>query len=357
MREISIPNNLKIAENYSELYDELKRVILSEASASASLLVISGINSNDLITRELCEDLEKDSELDLNIQAETLEIKKESLENNPYIDLASKSDLVIGVGGGKVLDFAKYLTAQAKKKFISIPTLISHDGICSPVAVLHGKSLGAVMPSALVVPLYIIQDSPLKYIQAGVGDLVANLSSLEDWYIANKYNNEELDDFAIMLSKKSAINILQRLSHAQSSGKLNDKNAEEFLYSTSFLKALIESLTLSGIAMSIAGNSRPCSGAEHMISHAIDEIYGANKISLHGIQVAVATVYLEEKRQEKFIDHDYSIKEILELAKMPTSFAELGINETEFEKILEQAPKTRAGRYTIFDLLSIKTKG
>lgn len=62
-----------------------------------------------------------------------------------------------------------------------------------------------------------------------------------------------------------------------------------------FLKELLDSLAMSGIANEIAGSSAPTSGSEHLISHALNKMLEAPQ--LHGIQVGIAT-YLMSLVQE-----------------------------------------------------------
>ena len=61
--------------------------------------------------------------------------------------------------------------------------------------------------------------------------------------------------------------------------------------STRFLTALAESLVLSGMAMATAGSSRPCSGSDHEILHAIDQLFpdAGNHGELAGVGALFAT--------------------------------------------------------------------
>ncbi len=329
MRQVTIPNTLKITSSNAELIEELKALKLSDVCVVYSSL------SKKLLAKEIIDALNAKHELYTEGQAFTREDLDTVAAGYPG------KTTFIGVGGGTVLDIAKYLAARSSDKFISVPTLVSHDGICSPVAVINGKSLGAVMPTAILVPLHIIKESPINYIYAGIGDLISNLSAIADWQLATKAGKDHIDDFSYMLSSKAARDIVLTLELANSHGL----KPEEFLRSDKFLRLLVESLNLAGIAMSIAGSSRPCSGAEHMISHAIDEIYGSGTKALHGIQVAIATLYLSYYRNDDLKE----LAETLRAIGFPTQFSDIGISEAELSKILELAPKTRAGRYTILE--------
>ncbi|MCE2928646.1 MAG: iron-containing alcohol dehydrogenase [Candidatus Caenarcaniphilales bacterium] len=344
MRTISLPETMFLAEDYEALLN--KFIEFSNSKNITELDLVCGEFSKDLLGKRLLNDCSSKFKINLYIN-----------------ELPSKSNQwLAAIGGGKILDKAKYFAAQNKINFISIPTLISHDGICSPVAVIDGKSLGAVMPSALFVPLYIIRSSPIKQLHAGVGDLISNFSAIEDWKLAAKYKQSQIDDFAMMLSRRAVMNVVQML----------DQSDLEVWQDISFIKSLVESLVLSGIAMSITGNSRPCSGAEHLISHAIDAKYGAGKIAMHGIQVMVATLYLEALRGDNFdyIDHLYldtkdfchpersegsfsikysKLKTVLAKHNLPISFEDLKIQG--IEDIISKAPLMRPDRFTILNLI------
>lgn len=370
MRQIPIPKQLQIAENYDSLIDSINNII--ELNALNRILVCTGDFTYNFLVKKLIEDLSSGVQIDLKIVKnedikQITELEKNKNYSHVYeiistcsIDssmIAKTNSAIIGIGGGKVLDFAKYLAAKTQTRFISVPSLISHDGICSPIAVLNGRSLGASMPVSLIVPLYLIEQGSIEHIRAGIGDLIANLSAIEDWKLAAKHGKAQVDDFAIMLSKQAAMGILQILENQTLKYEIIPKEIQETILKDKFLlRALIESLALSGIAMSIAGSSRPCSGAEHLISHAIDQIHGHGTKAMHGTQVLVASLYLEQIRGLDLIDLNSKIQSetrtcrILSKLGFATKFSCISISDTELFEILELAPRTRQDRYTILDL-------
>ena len=172
---------------------------------------------------------------------------------------------------------------------ISVPTLLSNDGIASPISILRinndYKSLGTTMPVAVIVDTEIIRNSPKKYLLAGLGDLVSNISASYDWVLAHNRIREKIDNFSRILAYTPAINLLNNFETYSS---VKDER---------FIKDLAYRLILSGIAMNIAHSSRPASGSEHNISHALDKILKENR-KLHGLQVGYATIlttYLQKQ--------------------------------------------------------------
>jgi glycerol-1-phosphate dehydrogenase [NAD(P)+] len=93
--------------------------------------------------------------------------------------------------------------------------------------------------------------------------------------------------------------------------------------------------------MSVAGNTRPASGSEHMFSHMLDKI--APGKSLHGEQCGVGAImmmYLHGENWEK-------IRDFLKIIGAPTNARELRIPKKKIVEALVNAQKIRPERYTI----------
>lgn len=247
------------------------------------------------------------------------------------------NDLVVSIGGGRIVDLGKYAATHAQVDYISVPTSPSNDGIASPVAVMedadgHTKSLGVNMPIGIVVDLDILGSAPDQNIRSGVGELISNFSAIADWRLAYREGKELMDDFAASISFSSAELIFETCR----GGAID-------IHETHFLEKLVHGLILSGIAMNVAGSSRPCSGGEHEISHAIDQLYP--RTSLHGLQVAYGTLLTTFLRKE-------SIDELLDfcsLAQLPVTHEELGLTREQLLQVLMTAPATRPDRFTILE--------
>lgn len=249
---------------------------------------------------------------------------------------------IIGIGGGKSLDVSKYSASMTKRTFISIPTTIANDGVASPIAVLEdsngrSKSLGCSVPDGIILDIDIIKNGPEELIKAGIGDTLSNLTAIYDWELDNNENCSEINDFSKLLSSISVNSLL------------NYRNND--IKSDDFLKLLAQSIILSGMAMEIAGSSRPCSGSEHLFSHSLDQInYG--KKNLHGIQVALGAIisaYLQKQDYYKFISflkkYDINVNPI-----------NLGIDREVFINAFNNAKFTRPDRYTILNKVNLNKK-
>ena len=244
----------------------------------------------------------------------------------------AKASLVLGVGGGKDIDLAKLSSAKAKVPFMSVPTAASHDGIASPYASIKGGarpySVRAQAPVAILTDIDVIADSPYNLLAAGCADIVAKFTAVKDWQLAHKLKNEYYGDYAAELALMSA--------------ELVTKNAKDILKrNIEGVKTVVEALISCGVAMSIAGSSRPCSGSEHLFSHALDLV--AAETSLHGERTGVGAIlcaYLQGSNWE-------AIRTFLKEIGAPSTAEELNVSPEEVVKALMMAHSLRPERYTI----------
>ena len=81
-----------------------------------------------------------------------------------FADLPGRANAVVGVGGGKALDVAKYVGFLGRLTYYAVPTSLSNDGFCSPQVSLtvHGKrrSLPAALPFGVVIDTAVCRDAP-----------------------------------------------------------------------------------------------------------------------------------------------------------------------------------------------------
>jgi glycerol-1-phosphate dehydrogenase [NAD(P)+] len=250
---------------------------------------------------------------------------------------AGSHDAVVGIGGGRTLDVAKYAASMVGLPMVAVATNLAHDGIASPVASLEhdGRkgSHGVHIPIAVVVDLDYVRTCPPEQLRSGVGDVLSNLSALADWELAADEGGEPVDGLAAAFARAGAEALLHRTDD---------------LGSDAFLTVLAEALVLSGLAMAVAGSSRPCSGACHEISHAIDALYPGK--ATHGEQVAVGALFASFLRGDAVLE---PLDRALSRHRVPRLPRELGLTEDEFTAAVAYAPTTRPERYTILEHLAL----
>ncbi|WP_448579327.1 NAD(P)-dependent glycerol-1-phosphate dehydrogenase [Thermosphaera sp.] len=242
-------------------------------------------------------------------------------------------EVVIGVGGGKAIDVAKYVAKESGSLMISVPTTPSHDGIASPFASLKGTgkptSIYTKTPYGVIADVEIIGKAPRRLIMAGFGDLVGKLVAVKDWALAHRLRGEYYGEYAAQLALMSAKHVL-RYHELIASG------------SAEGVRILVEALVSSGVAMCIAGSSRPASGSEHLFSHALDIV--APGRALHGEQVALGAIMM------LYLHGDSSwrkVRRILRKVGLPTTAQEIGVEPEKIVEALTIAHTIRPDRYTI----------
>ncbi len=239
--------------------------------------IISGEHTYELAGREVEKYLN-----DAKFETHTVlvgEVKDENMEK-AFSELKDKKiAIVIGVGGGSKIDAAKILAYRLHVPMVSVPTTPSHDGIASPRATI--KSPGSVLSQAATMPIAIIADTaimikaPYRYLAAGAGDVISNITAILDWKLANRLNGEEFSSSAAALAEYASRELIEK-SHLISAG------VEESVW------LVTKQILASGTAMAIASSSRPASGSEHLFAHAL-EINGPGS-AMHGEQCAMGSL-------------------------------------------------------------------
>ncbi|MFJ4517677.1 iron-containing alcohol dehydrogenase family protein [Streptomyces sp. NPDC088816] len=254
---------------------------------------------------------------------------------------AGRYDAVVGLGGGKIIDCAKFAAARIGLPLVAVPTNLSHDGLCSPVATLDNDagrgSYGVPNPIAVLIDLDVIREAPPRFVRSGIGDAVSNISAVADWELSHRVTGEKIDGLAAAMARQAGEAVLRH------PGGIGDNG---------FLQVLAEALVLTGIAMSISGDSRPASGACHEINHGFDLLFPKRAAS-HGEQCglgAAFAMYLRGAHAESA-----GMAEVLRRHELPALPKDIGFTVDEFVQVVEFAPETRPGRYTILEHLDLKT--
>lgn len=315
MKDIELPMRVIVGDGAIEQVAKL----FEELCISGSSMVISDLNTFKAAGKKVINELDAESFIMEDSMSECIAEGAELIENKEI-------DFLVGVGGGAVIDTTKICAFKANISYASIPTSASHDGITSPQATIPGEkpvSVKVHSPVAIIADTQIIRKAPKRLLASGAADSVSNYTSVLDWELAKKEVGEYFGDYAASLSMMSAKIIMENAD------KIDDD-----------ISILVEALISSGVAMGIAGSSRPCSGAEHQFSHALDMLCRGQ--ALHGEQCGVGTIMmasLHDKDWEK-------IRNVLKTLNAPTTAQDLGIEDEFIIKALTTA-HTMRDRYTV----------
>ncbi|MGC8992796.1 MAG: NAD(P)-dependent glycerol-1-phosphate dehydrogenase [Thermoplasmata archaeon] len=292
------------------------------------MLIVTGETTLKVAGNIIKENIKKDYKVDVIL---TGEATVENVENVKKFAKKKKSSAIIGVGGGTKIDIAKKVAYDLNKPFISVPTSASHDGVASNRASIRDNgdviSVEAATPISIIADTSIILSAPYRYLVAGAGDVIANYTAIYDWEKAYKLKGEEFSSSAYALSKYAAEEMLNYAPNMK-------PNDEESVW------VVIKAIISSGMAMNLAGSSRPASGSEHLFTHAVEKI--APGRALHGEIAGIGTIIMSYLQGQDW----KRVRDSLKVMGAPTKIKEIGLTPEEAIKALTIAHKMR-DRFTI----------
>ncbi|MGY0288042.1 MAG: sn-glycerol-1-phosphate dehydrogenase [Candidatus Methanodesulfokora washburnensis] len=344
MRISKIEDRLEVIESPRYIFfgpGAIKKIsnVLSYLTLGKRIFLVTGGE----ITRKIADDVASTLELD-GFFVDIFSAKKGDIEDVLRCDQRFKEfrgDIILGVGGGRPLDVAKITAAWNGVRYISVPTSPSHDGIASPsISFLLSKKIEEKMgeewaktesPTVIIADTNIIKNAPSISFKSGFGDLIGKVTAVRDWELAYKLKDEPYSEYGASMALLSA-------EIAMNHSREIKPGLEE---ST---RLLVKALIGSGVAISIAGSSRPASGSEHLFSHSLDIIAmeKGRKSAPHGIQVGIGAImmaYLQGQDWKK-------IRNKLVEAEAPVKASDAGIEREDVINALTIAHRIR-NRYTI----------
>jgi len=250
-----------------------------------------------------------------------------------------QSDLIVGIGGGRSVDTAKMIAFNLDKPFVSVPTAASHDGMASPFVSIVGDkphSIVASAPLGVFVDIDIIRKAPPKLLASGCGDLIANIIAVKDWRLGHEKTGEYYGRYSADLALMSAKIVMENSSYYAKNGL--------------DVRIIVEALISAGVASCIAGSSRPCSGAEHLFSHALDKI--APGRGLHGEKCGIGSIMMAKLQGQDWKKIVKTLKDV----GAPTSAKQIGLKSEEIVTALMIAQELRPERYTILKEIEMTEK-
>jgi len=318
-----------LLENLSDIYEYIE-------INKGNILLITGPNVFKKIKSRIDKRIIEGSLVEFAHEATWSEINR--IVNILANYKKKKINLIMGIGGGRVIDVAKMVAFKTNKIFVSVPTTASHDGIASQFVSIRGGdraySYSTRPPHAVIVDMDVILTAPKRLIASGVGDAIAKLTAVQDWRLARDRVGEYYGEYAANLSLLGAKLVIE---NAEGIGAGDEDS----------IRTLVEALISDGVAAGIAGSSRPCSGSEHLFSHALD-LYG-KKQALHGEQVGVGTIIMSYLHDLDYFDVIDTLKKV----GGPVNYKELGVNKEDIIIALIKAKSIRPERYTILNEINI----
>lgn len=308
-----------------KIYEVFKRITDADRA-----MIVTGEKTYEMAGKKTHDILEENG-----IKTNVIITGDATEENVEYVKEETKkfgAKVIIGVGGGTKIDIAKKSAFDLNLYFISVPTSASHDGVASPRASIKkgeiSVSMEATMPVAIVADTEIMVKSPFRFLASGAADVLSNLTAVKDWSLAHRLKGEKISSSAYMIAEFAAKEIINNASQIK-------PNLEESVW------FVMKQIAFSGIAMSVAGSSRPASGSEHMFAHAVDAIKKGN--GLHGELCGIGTIISMYLHGGDWI----LVRDTLRRIGAPVKIDQVGLNEDDAIQALMMAHKIRPDRYTI----------
>lgn len=232
----------------------------------------------------------------------------------------ASAKVVIGAGGGKVLDTARAIASDLSLPVVNCPTIASSDAPCSALSVIYTEA-GAVEelriyrrnPDLVLVDTAVIAQSPARPLIAGMGDALAT------WFEAKACFDSGAKNMRGGASTRSALALAELCYKTLLGDGVAAINALHQRQSNEALERLVEANTLlSGLGFESSGLA-----AAHAIHNGLTAAPGTHSF-MHGEKVAfglLAQLMLESQPQSV-------VEEVLAFSNsvgLPTTFADIGI--------------------------------
>ena len=327
---MELPRLIVVGEkNIEKIGDFLKSL-----NGAKKVSLISGSNVKKIVQKKIDESLAS-SNIKKNWYLSKINDVKSIKEIEKNVR-KNKTNMLIGVGGGRSVDIAKMIAFNLGKPFVSIPTSASHDGIASPFVSIKGEkphSMVATAPLGVFVDVDVIKRAPKKLLASGCGDLIAKITAVRDWQLSNSKTGEYYGRYSAHLALMSA--------------KILIENSSRFAKKGPDVREIVEALISAGVASCIAGSSRPCSGAEHLFSHAVDKLEPG--VGLHGEKCGIGAIMIAKLQGQDW----KNIVKTLKAVGAPTTAKQIGLKSNILAKALTIAQSLRPERYTILNQVNM----
>lgn len=255
-------------------------------------------------------------------------------EINRLIDIVkeTQSDIIVGIGGGKIHDTAKAVAHFMNKPVVIVPTIASTDAPCSALSVIYTDEgvfekylFLPTSPNMVLVDTDVVSKAPVRLLVAGMGDALAT------YFEARACKRSDASNCVGGKCTLAAMNLAQLCYDTLLESGIDAMIAVKSKICTKAVENIIEANTyLSGVGFESGGLA-----AAHAIHNGLTAIPETHEL-YHGEKVAFGTLVqlvLEDAGQDEMME----VIDFCTEAGLPVTLEELGIKEVNPEQIMEVA--------------------
>lgn len=256
---------------------------------------------------------------------------------------ASGADVVVGVGGGKIFDTAKAVAAAADAPVVIVPTIAATDAPCSALSVIYTEEgqfkeyqFFKQNPNLVLMDTKVIAASPVRLTVSGMGDALAT------YFEARACKRSDATTCAGGHVGDAAMALARLCYNTLMSDGVKAKLALEAGACTESVEKIIEANTLlSGLGFESAGLA-----AAHAIHNGMTAMPETHAY-YHGEKVAFGTLsqLVLENADELYEVLDFCVE-----VGLPVTFAQLGVEDASYERVLEVARLACADADTLHNM-------
>lgn len=251
------------------------------------------------------------------------ECSYEKIEELKRLVLQANASVVVGVGGGKVIDASRLTALSTGRRFVAVPTIAATCAAWSALSIMYtedGKYIGFVncsrCPDVTIVDPEVIANAPSRYMSSGIADAIAKWYELE---LSGRVATTGDVALPVLTAKLLAKQCLDEL-FAYGAEAVAD--VKRHMFTSAVEKAINASIILPGMVSGLAGEAAHLSVAHGFYN--ISSLFAPARKSLHGERVGFGLIVqgILEGREEPALRR---LVQFLQSIESPTTLSAMGL--------------------------------